>query len=495
MLVLVCGLPGVGKSTLAKALSEQLEAVYLSSDIIRRKMLDERTYSEQEKYRVYENMVAAAKRLLASGKTVVCDATFYKKKTRGEMCAAARHSGAEVFFVKCILDEKTIEERMSAREQLGTSESEATFRIYMKVKGLFEEIEEDYLEIDTALPLEEQVEKVAAGLGGSLGWTPQEIMAPQAYPAEAEDVELKETHISWVFLAGEYAYKVKKPVKFSFLDFSTKEKRREFCEEEVRLNKRLAPEIYLDVVPLVREGQITKFEGVGRVIDYAVKMQRMKNGKTMDQILLEGGAVDAAEIEDLAKTISEFHAGVPSIQDPRYNSPEMVREQIDDLASVREVVEGACGMGEKIDFILQKSAQFIDENESLLRNRQADGMVRECHGDLHSGNIFMGEKKHIFDCIEFNEDFRCIDTASEIAFMAMDLDARGREDLGKVFVGKYVELSGDSELEKILGLYKCYRANVRAKVAALGYSQSPTEEGKENMEKYLLLAEKYAQEL
>ena len=494
MLVLVCGLPGVGKSTLAKALSEQLEAVYLSSDIIRRKMLEERTYSEQEKYKVYGNMVKEAERLLASGKTVVCDATFYKKKTRMEMCEAAKRSSAEVFFVKCTLDEKSIEERMENRARLGNSESEATFRIYLKVKELFEEIEGEYLEVDTALPLEKQVEKVTSGLGGVLGWSPEELMAPQAYPNEAETVELKETHISWVFLAGDYAYKIKKPVKFSFLDFSTKEKRQEFCEEEVRLNKRLAPEIYLGVVPLVKEGQVTKFEGNGKIVDYAVKMQRMKNGETMDRVL-GLGSVGADEVEELAKTIAEFHAGVPSIQDPKYNSPEMVREQIDDLGSVREIVENACGMGGKIDFILQKSSQFLDENEKLLRNRQADGMVKECHGDLHSGNIFVGEKKHIFDCIEFNEDFRCIDTASEIAFMAMDLDAREREDLGTAFVGKYLELSGDTEAEKLLGLYKCYRANVRAKVAALGYSQEPTEEGKRNMEKYLLLAERYAQGL
>ena len=493
MLILVCGLPGVGKSTLAKAISAEIGAEYLSSDIIRRKMLEERTYSEHEKYKVYGAMVAETERLLASEKTVVCDATFYKKKTRMEMCAAAKRSHAEVFFVKCTLDEKTIEERMGNRARLGNSESEATFRIYLKVKGLFEEIEEEYLEVDTALPLEVQVEKVTAGLGG-VDWAPKDLMTPQSYPNGADGVELKETHISWVFLAGDYVYKVKKPVKFSFLDFGTKEKRQEFCEEEVRLNKRLAPEIYLGVVPLVKEGQLTKFEGDGRIIDYAVKMRRMKNGKTMDQVL-DGGNVDVPEVEALAKTISEFHAGVPSIQDPRYNSPEMVRGQIADLASVRGIVEGACGMGEKIDFILQKSSQFIDENENLLRNRQADGMIKECHGDLHSGNIFMGEKRYVFDCIEFSEDFRCIDTASEIAFMAMDLDARGREDLGTAFVGKYLELSGDSGAEKLLGLYKCYRANVRAKVAALGYSQNPTKEGKRDMEKYLRLAEKYAQSL
>ena len=244
---------------------------------------------------------------------------------------------------------------------------------------------------------------------------------------------------------------------------------------------------------LVREGESLGFsEERGKPLDYAVKMKRM--GPTMDRAL-ENGEVGRENVEEVAKEIAEFHDAVPVIQDPRYNSPEMVKEQIDDLGSVKATVESACGMGEKVDFILEKSDSFIQENEGLMRHRQVDGMVRDCHGDLHTSNVFVAEKKYIFDCIEFSEDFRFIDIASEVAFMAMDLDAKGREDLSEVFVGKYLELSGDSDLRKLLDFYKCYRANVRAKVAALGYAQNPTEEGKENMEKYLLLAEKYAQNI
>ena len=210
---------------------------------------------------------------------------------------------------------------------------------------------------------------------------------------------------------------------------------------------------------------------------------------------LSSGSVAEEDIAEIAASLVEFHGAVPIIQDPRYNSPDMVAEQIADLSCVKETVDSACGMGEKVDLIVEASLKFIEENKDLMRNRQADGMVKECHGDLHSGNIFIGEEKHIFDCIEFNEDFRFIDVASEIAFMAMDLDAREHGELGEAFVKKYVEGSGDVGLEKLLGLYKCYRANVRAKVAALGYSQNPSEEGKKNIEKYLLLAEKYAKEL
>jgi uncharacterized protein len=375
-----------------------------------------------------------------------------------------------------------LEERMGQRGKGGAGASEADFSVYLKVKRLFEPIESTHLVVDTALPLEGQVRAVEEYLGKNSGWRPEEL-----------GMEFRETHISWVFFSEEFAYKVKKPVKFSFLDFSTKEKRREYCEEEVRLNKRLSPEIYLGVVPLVRKGGLLVFsEEGGKPMDYAVKMKRM--GTTMDNAL-EKGEVGKENVEEVATEIAEFHDAVPVIQDPRYNSPEMIKEQIDDLGSVKGTVEAACGMGEKVDFILEKSGSFIEKNEGMMRNRQVDGMVRDCHGDLHTSNVFVAEKKYIFDCIEFSEDFRFIDVASEIAFMAMDLDAKGREDLSNVFVGKYLELSGDSDLEKLLDFYKCYRANVRAKVAALGYSQNPTEEGKKNIEKYLLLAEKYAQHL
>ncbi len=492
MLILVCGLPGAGKSTLAQALSEKIGAAYLSSDIIRKKMLNDRTYSENEKYRVYERMVEEAGLLLASGKTVVCDATFYKRGTRGEMKAAARRAGSEIYIVKCVLEEKEIEKRMEERKKWGNSESEADFRIYLKVKSLFEEIDSEHLKVDTSLPLEKQLGVVESYLEKEAFWKPEELLEAGAYPHSAENLKMKETHISWVFLAGDYAYKIKKPVKFSFLDFSTKEKRREACEEEVRLNRRLSPEIYLGVVPLSKKNGQTVLGEEGGAVDYAVKMKRM--GQTMDKAL-EKGEVGRENIEELAETIAKFHGSVPVIQDPRYNSPEMIKEQIDDLESVKSIIEEATGMGNKIGLVLEKSGEFIKNNERVLKNRQVEGMVKDCHGDLHSRNVFVADRKYVFDCIEFNEDFRFIDVASEIAFMAMDLDFRGKEELSELFVKKYLEISGDTGMPGLLDFYKCYRANVRAKVAAIEYGQGKNESKKEEMEKYLGLAEKYAKSL
>lgn len=505
MLIIVCGLPGTGKSTLARALAAKLDGEHISSDIIRKKMLEERTYSEQEKFRVYERMVHEAEALLHKGKTVVVDATFYRRRTRQQMLDAAKRSNKKVLIVECVLDEKTIEERMEMRRAGRESESEADFSVYLKVKSLFEPISEEHLIIDTGLDLPEQVKLVLqAGMGMS-SWKKEDLLLPSAYPDGDGELEVAETHISWVFLSGDYAYKIKKPVKFSFLDFSTIQKRKELCEEEVRLNRRLCPEIYIGVAPLLKKGGNIFFgraeeelpEGAedelqdGNIVEYAVKMKRMPQDRKMD-VLLNEGKVEASDVDEIAVIVADFHAGIPIEQDPKYNSPEMVREHIEDLSSVRDVVEKACGMGEKVDFILGKSSEFLEKNDAFLRNRQAEGMVRECHGDLHSGNIFFGDKKYIFDCIEFNEDFRFIDVASEIAFMAMDLDAHGRKDLGEVFVKRYSGISHDLGLKKLLDFYKCYRANVRAKVAALGFRQHTSEEGKARIEKYLNLAEEYA---
>lgn len=306
--------------------------------------------------------------------------------------------------------------------------------------------------------------------------------------------ELIETHISWVLLAEEYVYKIKKPVKFSFLDFSTQEKRKFLCEEEVRLNRRLSPQVYLGVVPIVEKDGKIVLEGEGKPMGYAVKMKRLPQEKRMDNLLKEG-KVTAEHIEKIAEIVAGFHKKIDVVKGKGYSSADVVKKQIDDLGEFRNVIEEACGLGNKMDFILEKSDSFIEKNRQLFEKRQAEGRIKDCHGDLHSANIFITDEIVIFDCIEFSKDFRFVDVSSEIAFMAMDLDAFGREDYSKAFVEKYIELSGDVEALALLGLYKCYRANVRAKIAAIDYSQHPGDEPKERMVKYIGLAEKYAEKI
>lgn len=310
---------------------------------------------------------------------------------------------------------------------------------------------------------------------------------------EATGAKLEETHISWLFLDGEFVHKIKKPVKFSFLDFSTLEKRKYYCEEEVRLNRRLCEDLYLGVVEIKEDNDRLSFGGSGNVLDYAVKMRQLPDEKRMD-LLLKKDLVKKENIEEIAGIVADFHKKIDVISDKKYASADVVKRQIDDLADFADTIEKACGMGELAKSVVAGCDTFIEKNRDIFEKRQEAGKIRDCHGDLHSANIFLADNIYIFDCIEFNRDFRFIDISSEIAFMSMDLDAFGRRDFSDLFVKTYVEKSGE-DIEELLMLYKCYRANVRAKVAAIDYSQHPSEESAERIKHYLLLAGEYSKQL
>ncbi len=304
--------------------------------------------------------------------------------------------------------------------------------------------------------------------------------------------ELRETHISWVLLGKERVFKIKKPVRFSFLDFSTFERRKFFCEEEVRLNRRLSPDVYLGVVPVSEGMEGPDIGGKGKTIDHAVEMRRLDESKKMD-VLLRQGLVPEGDVEELAGIVAAFHkkAGKAS----GYGSPELAWAQAADLGNFRETIEKASGLGKWVDRLLERSAAFVRGNAALMRGRMEGGFVRDCHGDLHSGNVFLQDGIRIIDCIEFSADFRCIDVASDVAFMAMDLDYAGRSDLSDRFVAAYMRESGDREMELLLPFYKCYRANVRAKIAAIDFQGKPTAEARERIDRYVLLAERYSKVL
>jgi len=289
------------------------------------------------------------------------------------------------------------------------------------------------------------------------------LMKPEAYDEEAEQIELKQTHISFVFLTGNFVYKVKKAVDFGFLDFSTLEKRRFFCEKELDLNRRLCGDMYLEVVPVNRSDCI-KIKGDGVTVEYAVKMKRMPEDKIMTR-LLEEDKVDKKLIARMAKIIAEFHSkaetnkrigefgSLPMIEKNWRENFEQTKEFIGETISL-----------ESYRLIRERTEDFMKRNVAFFVKRVDENRIRECHGDIHSGNIFVADKIYIFDAIEFNERFRFCDVASDIAFLAMDLDFKDRSDLSSFFVQRYVRYSGDQELEKLLQFYKCYRAYVRGKV-------------------------------
>jgi len=291
------------------------------------------------------------------------------------------------------------------------------------------------------------------------------LMKPEAYDEEPGKIELIQTHISFVFLTRNFVYKVKKAVDLGFLDFTTLEKRRLFCEKELELNRRLCEGMYLEVVPINRSN-IIKIKGEGKTVEYAVKMKRMPQEKMMSK-LLEENKVDSKLIDRIAKIIAEFHSKAETNKRiSRFGSLKIIETNWkENFEQTREFVDKTIST-EEFNLIRERIDNFTERNLSLFEKRIADGRVRDCHGDIHSGNIFVTDRIYIFDAIEFNERFRYADVASDVAFLAMDLDFKQRTDLSNFFVEKYVEYSGDLELVKLLPFYKCYRAYVRGKVTS-----------------------------
>ena len=293
------------------------------------------------------------------------------------------------------------------------------------------------------------------------------LLDPRAYREGAEEIMLIQTHISFVFLTGRHAYKIKKPVNFGFLDFTSLAKRRFYCEEEVRINSAISPDLYLGVVPISRgaDGRI-RVGGEGEVLEYAVKMRELPQTAMMSR-LLERRAVTGGHMDTIAKRLAEFHkearsgAGVDE-----YGSVDQIRHNWVENFDQTRVLRGTLIAMRDFDYMEAKVLGFVEREAGLFSERVRQGKVRECHGDLHSGNIFILDGIHIFDAIEFNKAFSCSDVAAEVAFLAMDLEFHGRADLAEHFIDRYVEYSGDRGLLALLPFYKCYRAYVRGKVTS-----------------------------
>lgn len=305
----------------------------------------------------------------------------------------------------------------------------------------------------------------------------QGLRAPQCYPHDAETVECIETHISTVVLAGAYAYKLKKPVDLGFLDFSTLALRRHFCEEELHLNRRLAPGIYLAVVAIV--GSVTAPQVVpvddpraAGALEFAVKMRRFPQTALLDH-MLACGELTPRHVDALAETIARFHGSISRSPGNNYGTPESIELPMrQNFAQLRPLLTEAQERAE-LDALEGWSIATHGSLTEALARRRRDGFVRECHGDLHLGNIiWLDGEIHVFDGIEFNPGLRWIDTISEIAFTVMDLDARGHSNLAARFLNGYLELTGDYAALRMLPYYLVYRAVVRAKVARFRVGQT-----------------------
>ncbi len=314
------------------------------------------------------------------------------------------------------------------------------------------------------------------------------LLQPTAYPHPAPAPYLIETHISWVILAGDYAYKLKKPLNLGFLDFSTLEKREHCCREELRLNGRLAPHIYLDVVPIA--GHPPQVGGVGPVLEWAVQMQAFPADATLDR----EAEVTATQIDAIADQMAAFHAEAARVApESEFGTPAAVAEPVqENFRQLRALLPA----GEETDRLLTPLKTWTEATarrlETTFLARKQEGFIRECHGDLHLGNIaWVDGAPLIFDGIEFNPGLHSIDVISEIAFLCMDLMHRGRRELAWRCLNRYLEHTGDYTGLATLSYYLVYRALVRAKVTAIRASQAGSDF--QETHSYLALATTFIQ--
>ncbi len=292
----------------------------------------------------------------------------------------------------------------------------------------------------------------------------QALLEPKAYPDATQQVEMEQTQMSFVFLTDNYVYKVKKAVDLGYLDYTTLDKRQFFCQREVELNQRLCPDVYLGVVPITRSKGDICVESQGEVIEYAVKMLRLSQQGMMN-VLLANNQVSAEMVTRVAHKLVEFHQKAETNATiSTFGQLDAICQNTEENFTQTERYIGNTVSPKEHQHIKDYTNNFIKKNTSVFHKRIVDGRIRDCHGDLHAAHICFTDGICIYDCIEFNDRFRYCDVASEIAFLAMDLDHYGRVDLSRSFVNAYIDKSRDMELLELLNFYKCYRAYVRGKV-------------------------------
>lgn len=298
------------------------------------------------------------------------------------------------------------------------------------------------------------------------------LVSPEAYPHAVEKVQLVETHISWVLLTGEYAYKIKRPVAYPFVDLRSAERRAFYCAEELRLNRRFAPELYLEVCEVREEGGSIRIGGSGRIVEHCVKMRQFARDEELDR-LVDAGHLEPDALDRFGRDLAAIHARLPAAgaAEPWGSADQVRRGMLENIEQYEQAARRAefpiaPNLRAEVTVRLAELAGEIDA-------RRAQGRVRECHGDLHARNIVRRDARLIaFDCMEFEPAFRWIDVAEEVALLLADLRARGQTRPAHAFLSGYLAESGDYGLCRVLDLYKTHRALTRAKIAALEGVQS-----------------------
>ncbi|MDD5214929.1 MAG: AAA family ATPase [Methylococcales bacterium] len=321
----------------------------------------------------------------------------------------------------------------------------------------------------------------------------QSLLKPDAYSHSVGAIELIETHISWVILTGQYAYKIKKPVCFDFLDFSTLEKRHFYCEEELRLNRRFAPQLYIQIVPITGTIASPQLNGSGEVIEYAVQMRQFPANQLLSE-LANHGRLEPEMIDQLADLTADFHSRAnKDISNSCYGTATEIHHWfLSNFANIYQLVEDDKFQQQLIR--LEKwGEQEVQTHKTLIQQRKQQGFIRECHGDLHLGNMAIFDNQVMpFDGIEFNPALRWIDMIDEIAFVVMDLEQRNLKPFAYRFLNRYLSQSGDYQGVSLLRYYLVYRALVRTKVAMLRWQQHKKPQDLDEAKNYTTLAENFS---
>ncbi len=496
MLVVVSGLPGTGKTTVAGKLAEELEAVVLSTDEIRKRVLRELGYSERKKKKVYDEMLRIARDQLGKDRNAILDGTFFQKKWRQKAFKLGKEGSHPVFLVEVICPEEVVKQRIEKRYRSKKDFSEADYRVYKIIQSQFEPIEKEHFVVNTED--KEKWEEKILDIANKMRVIERQEKVIDKLKIKNK-MNLIQTHISWVLLDNENAYKVKKPVRFSFVDYSSLEKRKFFCKEEARINSRLSPGLYRGAIPITRKENVVEFEGNGETVEYAVKMVRLPQEKRMDNLLKKDKA-NQNQIEKIASILVGFHSDT-EIAPQQFGSLSAIKDNFAPAFEIRDVVEKYLHSEKILDEVKSRVDSFMKKNKNLFSQRVRKKRIKHCHGDLRTKNIFICQDKiYIFDAIEFSRKISHCDVAADIAYLVMDLNFFGRKDLADLLVKKYIQLSGDRDLAKLINFYQCYRAMVQTLVQSYilmdpEIEEKKKEEAKQICRKYLDLAYSFALKL
>jgi len=495
MLVITSGLPGTGKTSVAKELSKHLKAERLTTDELRGRIDKHPDYSQKHKRSVYAALIQEGEKRLNQGENVILDGTFFKQDMRQRARDLAKKHEEIFFLIEVTCPEEIVKERIEERYQSGSDASEADFKVYKIIQNQFEEIKDpDYI-IDTSD--ENEWKEKALDLTNRIRVKTRH--KEMIDPLLEEGHQLFQTHMSWVILDGKYARKIKKPVKYSFADYSTPAKRKRFCHRENILNSLISPDIYLGVEFIVKKDHSIEFGAKGDVMDYCVKMKELPQEDRMDH-QLKKNQVTEDHIQKITEILFDFHNRSHTAE-KIYGTVKSIRENFKPAFELREFIQQKTGKGKQVDSIQTNVEKFLELHRDLFQKRIDQEKIRHGHGDVRSKNIFITQRKiYLFDAIEFSEKIACCDVAADLAYLAMDLNFFGHKKLAETLIDHYISLSNDPDFYKLANFYQCYRAIVQVLVQSYIMKDEDVNEDKKKeaadlCQKYLELAEKFSSKI